>query len=142
MRGREEGRGKETGEKMCICIIIYNICICMCICVRYNSNIHLTSTSNAQQLKSQNIKPESEPDTYKTYTPQPSTPIKHAGSEFINRTLLSIPTNQTSNIRRIPFTNTEYWTEEGILGGDWIGRWEEWRRNRRRIRREDRKSIV
>jgi len=50
---------------MYVCIIIYN---------NSNNNIYnIHHTSNAQKLNTYK---------YKTYTPQPSTPIKHAGSNL------------------------------------------------------------
>ena len=70
-----------------ICIIIYNS-----ICIRYNNNItpHVNTSSKARTRTTSTkhkhqLQQDSQPDTIPAITPQPSTPIKHAGSRlFLN----------------------------------------------------------
>jgi hypothetical protein len=57
-------------------IIIYNIIVVIYNSIRYN--IHLMS--NAQTINSIYFKPA--PHTLKHITPQPSTPIERAGSDY------------------------------------------------------------
>ena len=65
--------------------IIYNNSICICMCIIYNNIIYniTPNGTSAQKLEHKHTSTKHKPaHTYETYTPQPSTPIKHAGSDI------------------------------------------------------------